>query len=232
MHRDYFGDAKDLAKRFVIDLLRGKNTDGGGNEEATDLLGTLFVFPMISSEECRDQAFLDSYRHLLGNECELLVGDQLWGGSHANRDTSLGAVNHRISSSDQKHTVFLDPDTGVTEEDDSLAGRKRIKKRDVICLLRGNWDRVVVIYDESFTRHQGDDSLEVLRFEAIKESISKKMAAIAELAGDQDIGRFAYVGMALNLIFCSTQRATGRLNGIRQRLASLLGSASTSRIVP
>jgi hypothetical protein len=229
MHKDYFGDAKDLAKRLIFDVLRGANTQG-----SEDLVGKLFVFPMLSTEESRDEAFLASYGSLLGNDCELLVGTRLWGGSHANRDASLSAVNQRLSNSDQRHTVFLDPDTGIMEDDGSEAGRKRMKKRDAVCLLSGDWDRVVVIYDESFSRQpvQRDDDFELLRLEALKASISRKVTEIIQMAGEQEIGGFAYVGMALNLVFCSTKRAKARLASIRSRLRSFLGTAATRRLVP
>src|SRR5208283_3073590 len=128
------------------------------------------------------------------------------GGNSTNRSKSLDAVNPFKSA---MHTIFLDPDTGIMETKESGAGGKRVKKEDVAHLLTGDWDdldRIVVVYDESFSRHKKG-----ARLKAIQNSMENKLK-------DLDVDGFAYVGITLNLLFCSTKttKAKIRLQSIRR----------------
>jgi hypothetical protein len=106
---------------------------------------------MLSDDDSGpNPAFASDYIRLLGAASTLLRDNHLWGDTLDKRKMYLAIIEEEVESEDEKHTVFLDPDTGIMEEDGG-AGRKRINPRDLLDLLRTKKDRIVIIFDDSYS---------------------------------------------------------------------------------
>jgi hypothetical protein len=211
----YLGDAKDMAKGYLLAWLRGRGHIQGPS-----------VIPFFTCPETdlKGGAVVQTYTDILGIEPDQLLSRRTWPSSAKKRSDYLTAA---LGEETVGNTVLLDPDTGLRP---SLYGKTRTSKNkyivtfeDVLKVVGGDQDRIAIVYDESYSHADRKN---------LPEAVRDKMTNLLLVAGEKKVGVFAYVGMALNLVFVGNQQAGGRLWRIAQALEQLLAGAERRVVRP
>ncbi len=199
MNTDYLGDGKDLAKGFIFNHLRN---DG--------LIEGPFVVPFFRERISAKQ--LNTYADVLGVSPELVFRERPWDGFIRRRKDYLSEVASRVDCD----TIFFDPDTGMRSvvNGTKCKGKyKFVSFEEIYAVAGGSDGRIVVTYDESYDNRDKTDLIGAVR---------RKTRAIKLSQRGEHYYAFAYVGMALNLVFVTNTTGRNRLENIKASLKQLL----------
>ena len=135
MHAEKFGDSFDFVKRGLLHGLAPPDS--------------WVAHPMLYRRKGNTGpgGGLDvrAYRMLLG----LPPGAVRWGIQHTRADLIKNVRNM------PEKNLFIDPDTGITREDQK-AYTKFVKLKDVVIAAKCRSGRLVLVFDQSFGRNKGD----------------------------------------------------------------------------
>jgi hypothetical protein len=131
MNPKYHGDAKDLFKRGLLNLLRGSAT-----------IRDLRVLPLFTGEF--QPSDIAAYARLLDiSEDDLVSRDRFY--------PRQGRMDYLSSAGvkSKEHDLFLDPDRGVVAELRDESSDKEVLSYDELASLVTEANRLLIIYDES-----------------------------------------------------------------------------------
>lgn len=215
MKPGYLGDAKDLAKGFLFSWLRNRG-----------LIRGPMVLPFFTCPDAdlRGDTVIRTYATILGVEPVSILSRQAWPSPTKLRTEYLVAALNNVGDGD---AVFLDPDTGIRP---TLYGRTRSSKNkyivtfeDILKVVEGNCDRIAIVYDESYSHADRKN---------LREAVRDKLKDLLATGDEKNVHGFAYVGMALNLLFIGNQQAKQRLAKIADEMDRLLAGAERRIIRP
>jgi hypothetical protein len=215
MKPGYLGDAKDLAKGFLFSWLRQK-----------ELIRGPMVLPFFTCPDAdlKGDTVIETYSAILGVELACVLSRQAWPCPAILRTDYLDTA---LKQSRDEDTVFLDPDTGVRP---TLYGKTRTSKNkyvvtfeDVLKVVECDRDRIAIAYDESYSHADRKN---------LREAVLDKLKDLLAAGAQRKVCGFAYVGMALNLLFVGNQQAAGRVGKIADEMDQFLAGAERRIIRP
>lgn len=192
MNPEHRGDAKDLAKRGFLDLVR-----------RSGLAQALRIVPMFTGDFTKKDVHF--YLSLLGFNREDLVCKGRFGGSKEDRLAYFKVANRKAHLASD---IFLDPDRGLVRGSQrTILDVEVVTFIEVERLLPEGSQRVVLIYDESVSRSG--------RRQGMDEKLEQLAASAARLAA------FAYFNPKPshpNIVCVANQAGEERLVALRRRL--------------
>ena len=195
MNSKYLGDAKDFAKASVLGLWRPL-TQGGG----------LKVVPLWTNTPTAGD--LRTYARLIGRS----IHDVVLGRKTFTNPNRTAYIRTALTRSGHAQTLFVDPDSGVRLN--GTITQRHLTPSDLQVLL-GTTPRVLIVYDESFSRTG-----------VVLQQIRAKQRALRAMG----IDCFYYDGMAVRLLVCANAGGNAHLLRMKAALVSHLRPAATHRV--
>ncbi len=215
MKPEYLGDAKDFAKGFLFSWLRNKRLICGP---------MVLPFFTCSDADLENASVIKTYSAILGIAQTSVLSHQAWPCSIKHRENYINLALENVNDGD---TVFLDPDTGVRPR---LYSKTRSSKNkyvvtfeDILKVVDCDQDRIAIVYDESYSNA-------VRSYERLSEAVQDKLMDLLSAGEEKKVTGFAYVGMALNLLFVGNEKAAERVVSIADEMTQLL-CGSEKRII-
>jgi hypothetical protein len=192
MNESHIGDAKDFAKGGMFGILRGKN-----------LIGEPAVVPLFT-RPAPNPSQIQSYLAIMGIGPQRLLSIAIFPDALAAREAYFEAV---VEAAVNVQTIFVDPDTGIGTN--KRRDPQHILLGEILSLLTVDHDRILVVYDESFSNAKKED----------------KRRAMTDRLNQFRVRHcccFYYYGSSVNLLFVGNKLSVPRLDLIQTLLTNLL----------